>query len=420
MVALAAGCTAKSPSTSTTGLDSSATTQVSSSTTTLPATTTAPPTTVTQPSTSSSASTTTTKTPTTTAPASVSVHTAKGNVTVSARQFAGQRVIYSYKGLTPPDSLFSLIRQGEAAGVIFFRDNISSLAQIKAVIARLEQANESASNPVRAPLLFMTDQEGGPTRRLPGAPVLSEKGIGLADDPVAEATKAGTGAAVNLHGVGMNVNLAPVLDVYRQAGGFLDKSRRSYSTDPQVVGQLASAFITAQQEGGVAATAKHFPGLGSASTSQNTDAGPVILKTTASSLRSVDEPPYKAAIKVDVRLVMLSWAIYPALDGNMPAGLSSKIVQGELRDRLGFKGVTITDSLSADALQSFGSPRHRALLAAEAGIDLLLCSGQEVTQGDQALSALYDSYLDGTLATGAFQAAVERIIDLRFRMGQVG
>ena len=80
---------------------------------------------------------------------------------LTAKQMAGQRVIYSYKGLTPPASLLSLISHGEAAGVIFFGDNISSDAQIRAVIATLEHANASPQNPVRAPLLLMTDQEGG-------------------------------------------------------------------------------------------------------------------------------------------------------------------------------------------------------------------------------------------------------------------
>src|SRR6516162_10488061 len=97
---------------------------------------------------------------------------------LSAQQLAGQRVIYSYSGLNPPASLISLIRHGEAAGVIFFGQNISSKAQIAAVITELDQANASPLNPVQAPLLLMTDQEGGEVRRLPGRPYLSEKQIG--------------------------------------------------------------------------------------------------------------------------------------------------------------------------------------------------------------------------------------------------
>ena len=98
---------------------------------------------------------------------------------LSLAQMAGQRVIYSYTGLTPPASLLSSIRNGEVGGVIFFSQNISSQAQIASVIAELDQANASPQNPLRSsPLLLMTDQEGGPVRRLPGAPVLPEKQIG--------------------------------------------------------------------------------------------------------------------------------------------------------------------------------------------------------------------------------------------------
>src|SRR6202007_1748300 len=160
-------------------------------------------------------------------------------------QLAGQRVIYSYSGLNPPAVLLSLIRQGEAAGVIFFGQNISSKAQISAVIRTLEAADASQSNPVRAPLLLMTDQEGGEGRRLPGAPVLSEKQIGQSAHPILAATNAGTGAGQNLRGVGMNVNLAPVLDVFRAPGDFDDQFGRSYSMDPNVVSVLGAHFIRA-------------------------------------------------------------------------------------------------------------------------------------------------------------------------------
>ena len=98
------------------------------------------------------------------------------------------------------------------------------------------------------------------------------------------------------------------------------------------------AFITAQQQTGVAATAKHFPGLGSATRSQNTDTGPITLTVSLSGLRGKDEVPYPAAIAAGVKLVMVSWAIYPALDATYPAGLSTAWVQGELRGRLGFGG----------------------------------------------------------------------------------
>ncbi|MBO0805487.1 MAG: hypothetical protein J2P25_20720 [Nocardiopsaceae bacterium] len=327
------------------------------------------------------------------------------------QQLAGQRVIFSYSGLTPPDSLLQQISAGEAAGVIFFGGNISSESQIASVIKQLNSAN--ASSPVKAPLLLMTDQEGGEVARLPGAPAQSEKEIGESSDPASAASQAGTGAGKNLAGVGMNVNLAPVLGVYRQAGDFLDQYQRSYSMDPSVVTECGKAFITAQQAAGVAATAKHFPGLGAATASQNTDEGPVTLNVSLSDLHSIDEAPYPAAVSAGVKLVMVSWAVYPALDPNNPAGLSPTIVQQELRGRNGFTGVTITDALEAGAISALGTTGELAVKAAQAGMDLILASSQDATQGQDVVSGLATALANGTLGQSNFGAAVNRITSLR-------
>jgi beta-N-acetylhexosaminidase len=332
---------------------------------------------------------------------------------LSLAQLAGQRVIYSYGGLTPPPALLRLIRHGEVAGVIFFGPNISSQAQIAGVIAELERANASPLNPVRAPLLLMTDQEGGIIRRMPGPPYLSERQIGDSSGPATAAAEAGTSAAANLRGVGVNVNLAPVLDVYRKPGDFDDQNGRSYSTNPGAVSLLGKDFITAQQNGGVAATAKHFPGLGAAAMPQDTDKVPVTLNQPAGEIRATDELPYRAAIAAGVKLIMVSWAVYPALAPGRPAGLSPVIVGGELRQRLGFNGVTITDALEAGALKPFGGIANRSLLAAQAGMDLILCSEKNYTEGVQAAAALEQGYSDGRLARPAFIGAVQRVLALR-------
>jgi beta-N-acetylhexosaminidase len=328
--------------------------------------------------------------------------------TLSDAQLAGQRVIYSYSGLTPPTSLLAKVRAGQAAGVIFFGANIASRAQIGRVAAELQAA--ARQSPVRLPLLLMTDQEGGEVRRLPGEPTLSEKQIGAAKDAAMPA-QAGRGARLNLKGAGLNVNLAPVLDVYRVTGDFDDQFGRSYSRNPRTVARLGAAFIKAQQPLGVTATAKHFPGLGAASASQNTDERPVTLNVSLKQLRAVDELPYLRAIKAGLKLAMVSWATYPALDRTHPAGLSATIVEGELRGRLKFSGVTITDGLEAGALQPFGSISRRALLAARAGMDLMLCTGQ--SDGAAATGALATALKQGKLGRLAFLASVQRILALR-------
>jgi len=336
---------------------------------------------------------------------------AQSQAPLSPRQLAGQRVICSYPGLTVPAALLQAITAGQAAGVIFFGGNISSEAQITSVIGQLIQAQQHS--PVSVPLLLMTDQEGGEVRRLPGAPALSQKQIGEFANPAAAASQAGTGAGQNLARVGMNVNLAPVLDVYYQSGNFIDQYQRSYSNQASVVASCGQAFITAQQQTSVAATAKHFPGLGAATNAQNTDTGPVTLTVPLSELRAKDEAPYPAAIAARVQLIMVSWAIYPALDATRPAGLSPAVVHGELRGRLGYQGVTITDALEAGALTAFGSYGQRAVLAAQAGMDLLLCSAQDPSEGQAVTSALASALDSGQLNPATFNAAVQRVTALR-------
>jgi beta-N-acetylhexosaminidase len=335
---------------------------------------------------------------------------------LSPAQLAGQRVIYAYAGLRPPASLLSVVRAGEAGGVILFGPNIASRAQIAGVISELQRA--SMASPVHRRLLILTDQEGGQVRRLPGAPALSEKQVGQSRDAAGAARAAGAGAGHNLVGVGVNVNLAPVLDVYRQAGNFIDQFGRSYSNTAGTVAALGRAFIEAQQQVGVAATAKHFPGLGAASRSQNTDLGPVRLGLSLSTLRAVDEAPYRAAIAAGVKLVMVSWAIYPALDPRRPAGLSSLVIQGELRRRLDFRGVTITDGIDAGAVTPFGGLAARSVAAAAAGADLILCAATNPAQnnpqqGVTVLHALTTALANHRLGQSSAAQAAARILALR-------
>jgi beta-N-acetylhexosaminidase len=336
---------------------------------------------------------------------------ALGHTPLSDRQLAGQRVIFSYAGLTPPAALLDHIRAGEAAGVIFFRENIGTPEQLAAAVGMLRQAQEQS--PVRRPLLLMTDQEGGPVRRLPGAPELSAKQVGQAADPVTAARDAGTGAGANLAAAGMNLNLAPVLDVFTEPGNFIDQFQRSFSDQPETVAMLGTAFLRAQQRTGVAATAKHFPGLGAAPRGQNTDLTPVTLSQSLTELRQRDERPYASAIRAGVQLIMASWAVYPALDATRPAGLSPTVIQGELRGRLHFRGVTITDAIEAGSLQAFGTTAQRATLAAAAGMDLILCAVRDPAQGADAVDGLATALTAGNLNRRAFQSAVTRIQTLR-------
>ncbi|KAG6918091.1 hypothetical protein DXG01_016543 [Tephrocybe rancida] len=320
---------------------------------------------------------------------------------------AGGHVIWSYAGLTPPDALYTAIENGQAAGVIFFGENINT--NISTVVSTLKAANEKS--PSKLPLLLMTDQEGGLVRRLKGAPELAAKY--LCGNGTEITREGGVGAGENLLSVGMNVNLAPVLDVWRTETNFLEAKLRSFSNSPTIASECGVAFLEGEISTGIASTVKHFPGLGAAPGGLNTDLQVVSLNLTVSELRAIDEFPYHAAIAAGAPLVMLSWGLYPAFDKVYPAGLSPAIIQGELRHRLGFKGVTISDAFEAGALTEFGSYGDRSLLAAKAGMDLMLASARDDAQGQEIVTALATAYQSRTLDTQEFDEATKRIEKLR-------
>ncbi len=331
---------------------------------------------------------------------------------------AGQHVIYSYSGPVPPPALLDAVRAGKAAGVIFFSDNIVSPEQIRGVAQQLQDA--AMASPIPLPLLLLTDQEGGQVRRLqlPGAdgPADSAKAVGASADPAAGGGRTGHEAASTLQAAGMNGNLAPVLGVHRAPGDFLDAYGRSYGTDPGVVSAAAGAFIGAQQADGVAATAKHFPGLGAAPAGANTDEEPVTIPLDAQTLRTVDEAPYRAAVDAGVDMVMPSWAVYPALDPGVPAGLSSTILRGDLRGGLGFQGVIVSDAIEAGALGAFGDAGDRSVAALTAGQDLALCSARDVSEGARATSDISAALTGGRLDLGDMLTSTARILQLRLSL----
>lgn len=326
----------------------------------------------------------------------------------------GHHVIFSYPGLEPPAHLFDLIKQGKVGGIILFGENVNN--NLSNVISEFQNAYQQSPTYAGVPLLITTDQEGGKIRRLPDGPEQSAKQVGQSANPSDAATKAGQDAATTLKEYKMNANLAPVLDVYREAGDFTDQFGRSFSNSSAVVSACGSAFISAQQGAGILATAKHFPGLGAASSESNTDEEPVTIDSTLRQLRAIDQAPYKDAIDAGLDMVMTSWALYPALDKNYPSGMSRKWVQGELRGRLGFRGVTITDAIEAGALEPFGNDADRGLLAAQAGMDILLASARNVTQGEAIVDGLVAALRDGKLRHGSFSEATDRILSMKRRI----
>ena len=328
---------------------------------------------------------------------------------MTLRQAVGQHMVFAYDGLRPPGGLRRRIARGEAAGVILFARNVRSPAQVRATMRGLQAIRRPPG--MRAPLIVMADQEGGPVRRIPGSPVRAAGEMPTA----AAARESGRAAARTLRGAGVNLDLAPVADVAR-SGAALERERRTYGRGAERVSLLASAFAGGLRDGGVAAAAKHFPGFGAASV--NTDTAPVRITTPLRTLRSVDERPFAQLISSGIDAVMLSTAVYPALDA-LPAALSRRWIGDELRGRLGFRGITVSDDLATPAVDRFGSGGRRAVLAVRAGIDLPLFVSSYRT-GARAAEGLLDAARGGRLDAGALRATAGRVLSLRAKLTAPG
>jgi beta-N-acetylhexosaminidase len=312
----------------------------------------------------------------------------------AAAPSAGEAIVSALAG-PPKSSFLARIRTGEMGGVILV--GRWKPAELFATTQQLHRAGCAAGRP----LLVMVDQEGGWARRLTWAnPVHTAGELGrLGVDRVR--VEAGA-AARSLRAAGIDIDLAPVADTLAP-GGFLGD--RSFGTRPELVGRLAAAFVRALQRGGVAATAKHFPGLGAARVS--TDDHRV-------SLGSTYLDPFGSAIGAGAKLVMVSNAIYPALDAaGTPAVFSLPIVTGLLRGTFGFDGLVVSDAL--DAPTPARTP-HAPARALAAGVDLLL-----YTSGSSAHAAyrqLRSDALVSPLVRARLAQAVARIHTLESWLGR--
>jgi beta-N-acetylhexosaminidase len=327
---------------------------------------------------------------------------------LSVRELAGQRVVLGFNGSSVPGAVRRLIREGDAIGVILFADNFPSRSAGRRLIEELQSIPRPAAR--RDPLLVMTDQEGGLVKRISGAPNASAEEMGARGPGFSR--EQGRLTARNLRDVGVNVNLAPVLDVARSGGEIADTDR-GFGSTAGAVAATAIPFARAMKARGVAATAKHFPGFGAAR--GNTDFGVQRIRLSRRTLRRVDEAPFDRFARAGGDLVMLSTAIYPAFSGK-PAAFSRDIATGELRARLGFSGVSVTDALGTGAVRAFGGTTKAALAAAKSGVDIVLFTDYE--SAARVARALRRKLRSGALDRRRFEKSVERVLRLRHRLGR--
>lgn len=319
-------------------------------------------------------------------------------------KLAGQVVVVRMENQAT-DELRAAARAGEIGGVILFPPSDIAGDRLAGEIRTLQSAAAAGDNP---PLLVAIDQEGGVVERLPALPPQIAPSTLAQNDDRDAAVLEGRATGFQLRKLGINVNLAPVLDVPSSDQQFMGP--RAFGSTPEQVARLGLAFAAGMRREAVAATAKHFPGLGQAL--ENTDYAPTVVSAPARTLRG-DLEPFRAAIGDGLDLVMVSSAGYPALGSSAPAVLSPALVGRLLRDRLGFEGVVISDDLLAPAISTAHPARRAAVLASRAGVDLLLFAADDAPGIADGLVAAVRA---GRLAEDALRASCGRVVALKERL----
>lgn len=307
---------------------------------------------------------------------------------VALEQQVGQLIVTGFPGTTAPAWLRTRLARREVGGVILFGYNVRSRAQVAQLDASIQRA-------ARGDALVTIDQEGGQVRRLPWASPLRD---GSQQSTTTIAYRSARAAARDLRAAGANVNLAPVADVALGPGA--EMRRRAFPGGAASVAKLVRASLRGYRQGGVAATVKHFPGLGAARV--NTDDAAVRIQRTRAQMDATELVPFRAAIAASVPLVMSSHAVYPAYDARNLASQSTAILTGLLRKRLGFKGVVTTDALEARAVLARSSVAVAAERSVRAGADLLLLGGSG------SYLPVYRRLLSEARRSPAFRARVAR------------
>jgi beta-N-acetylhexosaminidase len=322
-------------------------------------------------------------------------------------QLAGMRVVTGFHGKHPPKPVREMIAAGRISGVILFDDNFDSVSGARRLARSLQRIKRPPA--LRSPLLVMIDQEGGVVKRLPGPPSSSAEAMGQRSPGYVKRQGAKTGRL--LRRAGVNVDLAPVLDVARP-GSAIGAEHRSFGRSPGRVSSRGNAFAQGLASTETASTAKHFPGLGAAA--ENTDNAVQRIAIPTGKLRSIDERPYRRYIADDGPMVMISTAVYPHLSP-LPAALTGRIATAELRDHLGFQGVSITDALETTAARAIGGPARLAGLGVTAGTDLMLYSSPS-----DALAATKDltrGLRKRRFDLASFHRSERRVLALRSSLG---
>lgn len=310
-------------------------------------------------------------------------------------QDVGRLLLLSFSGTEAP---LGRLETMHPAGFIFFADNLTSTAQVRALTRQLAEA-------APYPLILGVDQEGGPVNQYRADETTLFPGnmaLGAAGSPTL-AREVGEALGRELAYAGLNVNLAPVADVLSNPDNPII-GVRSFGAEPKKVATLALAFSRGLAQAGIVAVAKHFPGHGATALDSH-DALPVV-RHDRKELGRLELPPFRDLIEAGIPAVMSAHVAFPALD-DTPVTLSEPSLTGLLRRDLGFRGVAVTDALNMAAITANYTPGEAAVRSVQAGADLLLLVGTPEVQ-EEVYRALQDALESGRLSRARVRQAIAR------------
>lgn len=321
-----------------------------------------------------------------------------------------------------------IIDRFDLGGVILFAENVSETEQTTKLVHDLQKVVEQdPSNDI--PLFVTIDQEGGIVTRLgTGTNLPGNMALGATRSP-AYAEAAGGIIGSELHALGINVNFGPVLDVNNNPGNPVI-GVRSFSSDPNLVGELGSAMTQGIQQQGVAATAKHFPGHGD--TAVDSHYGLPVVDKSLAELKQLELIPFKRAIDEGIDMVMTGHIGMPQIEDEvveskqgtfpLPATLSDDVITGVLREELGYQGLVVTDALNMQAIADNFTESEAVIKTFKAGVDIalmptILRSANDVTKLESIFDDVIEAVESGDLKEADIDRSVERILTLKATRG---
>ncbi len=322
----------------------------------------------------------------------------------------GQLLMVGFWGSTPSQEIIDLIQRHHVGNILLFSRNIRDARQVFELTQSLQAIAQEAGQ--RYPLLIAIDQENGLVQRLGEAVTLFPGNMALGaigSEKVAYEVALATGR--ELKALGINMNLAPVVDVNNNPANPVI-GVRSFGEDARQVARLAASMVKGYHAAGIIDCLKHFPGHGD--TAVDSHLALPTIPYALERLEALELVPFRSGIEAGAESVMIAHVSFPALTRQdmLPATLSSAIVQGLLREELGFNGVILSDCLEMKAIsETFGTERA-AVMALQAGIDLVLVS-HHYTQQRGSIEAIQAAVQAQELSPQAVQLAAERVLRLK-------